>query len=53
MPRPKKQLKKEAKVILHCTNEEKEMIILNAKKVGLPVSVYLRNLALNYPINKW
>lgn len=52
MGRPKRdeKEKRSSQIKIACTLLEKEEISLKAKKTGLPSSVYMRNIALNYPL---
>jgi len=50
MGRNKKLVKRDKFVAIWCTADEKEKLIHKAKMCGLPTGVFLRNLALEYPL---
>lgn len=43
-------MKKDQRIDLKVSREEKELLELKAKKANLPLSAYLRNLGLGYPV---
>ena len=44
-------MKKNNKIIINCSTEQKEKIKKNADKIGLTLNQYVLNLALNTEVN--